>query len=85
MTPIGKNIIGKKIKQEQQQGLLILPTAKDYNEFKVLSIGSKVNPEIKEGDILRVPVHANATEIDYNNETVYLVSENDVQLVTSNH
>lgn len=81
MKPIGKNIICKKLKQVQKQGLIILPTKTDFNEFEVISLGSKVNEGILVGDIIRVASHTEGTRIDYDNNEVYLLSEDDVQLV----
>ena len=81
MKPIGKNILCKKLLQEQKQGLIILPTKTDFNEFEVISLGSKVNEGILVGDIIRVASHTEGTRIDYDNNEVYLLSEDDVQLV----
>tara|TARA_R110002049_G_scaffold108120_1_gene256149 strand:+ start:10995 stop:11246 length:252 start_codon:yes stop_codon:yes gene_type:complete len=81
MKPIGKNILCKKLEKVQKEGILILPTKTDFNEFEVISLGNKVNEGITVGNVIRVPSHTDGIPIESDNGIVYLLKEEDVHLV----
>lgn len=83
MKPIGKNIICKKIKKEVKQGLLILPTKTDYDEYEIISVGLRCNDSIKTGCIIRVASHIKGIPIENDNEFLYILKEDDISLLLS--
>lgn len=81
MKPIGKNIICKKLKKEVKQGILILPTKTDYDEYEIISIGTKCNNSINIGDKIRVASHIKGIPIENEDEFLYILKEDDISLL----
>ena len=81
MKPIGKNIICRKIKKEIKQGILILPTKSDYDEYEVLSVGMKCSDAITVGSTIRVASHVQGIPIENEDEFVYILNEDDIALL----
>lgn len=91
LKPIGNRVVIKKIEQEQttKSGIVLTDSAKEKsNEGEVVAVGSgqlldngsRVEPEIKEGDKVVFQEYA-GTEVKQGDDKYLILSETDILAV----
>ena len=80
MKPILKNILCRKVNKETKQGLLILTTKTDFNEYEIVALGNKVHENVNVGDVVKIASHNKGVPIDCEKEVLYMFKEEDIHL-----
>ncbi|MCY6992208.1 co-chaperone GroES [Staphylococcus argensis] len=91
LKPIGNRVVIKKIEQEQttKSGIVLTDSAKEKsNEGEVVAVGSgqlldngsRVEPEVKEGDKVVFQEYA-GTEVKQGDDKYLILSESDILAV----
>jgi len=75
LIPLAKRIIVKAIKEEKKPSVLILKETTPVT-FKVISIGDEVT-KVKPDDVIFIAAYS-TSEINYQNETLLLVNEDNI-------
>lgn len=71
---------GLYIPETVQEGQVIYGTVVKIGQGKLLNNGNRVIPNVKEGDTVYFPKF-NATKVDINGKSLYVVSEQQIVLV----
>ncbi|HHR7936798.1 TPA: co-chaperone GroES [Staphylococcus aureus] len=92
LKPIGNRVIIEKKEQEQttKSGIVLTDSAKEKsNEGVIVAVGTgrllndgtRVTPEVKEGDRVVFQQYAAGTEVKRDNETYLVLNEEDILAV----